>query len=160
MKVSKPSFYARHRARRLGLQALYQWHISESNLKEIELEFHCYNNMKKVDTTYFHELLHRIPEKLSEVDGLFSAYLDRPIAELNPIELTVLRIASYELAFRLDVPYRVVLNEALELTKTFGAEEGYKYVNGVLDKVCRQLRGKEISGERSRPKSEVENQDD
>ena len=137
---SSPNFFARHRARRLALQALYQWLLSGNNLQDIEIESHRFNNMQKIDVSYFHELLYDIPKQLPQIDALFEPYLDRSIHELNPIELTVLRIASYELSFRPDIPYRVVLNEALELAKSFGAEEGYKYVNAVLDKVCRKLR--------------------
>jgi len=137
---SPPNFFARHRARRLALQALYQWLLSGNNLQDIEIESHRFNNMQKIDVSYFHELLYDIPKQLPQIDALFEPYLDRSIHELNPIELTVLRIASYELSFRPDIPYRVVLNEALELAKSFGAEEGYKYVNAVLDKVCRKLR--------------------
>lgn len=142
--MSKVIPSARHKARRLALQALYQWLMSGSNISEIESQFHTFNDMRKVDAQYFHELLHKIPQHLTEVDDYFKTYLDRDINRLNPIELTVLRIGSYELAKRTDVPYRIVLNESLRLTKAFGSEDGYKYVNGVLDKVAKQLRSKEM----------------
>lgn len=144
-KVNRKSpFYGKHRARCVALQALYQWQLAGGNLNDIEVEFHQHGNMQEVDTAYFHELLHQIPSQLSTIDQCITAYLDRPMNELNPVELIAMRIATYELMHRLEIPLRVVLNEALELTKTFGAEEGYKYVNGVLDKICQQLRSTEI----------------
>lgn len=135
---------ARQKARRYVLQALYQWQFSNTDLTEIEIEFHNHHNMEKVDKEYFHELLHQIPAKLDEIDQLYQPFLSKNQSQLTPIELTALRIGSYELAHRLDVPYRVVVNEAVELTKVFGTVEGYRFVNGVLDKVARQLRSNEI----------------
>lgn len=141
----KSIYYARHRARQVTLQALYQWSMAGGDIKDIEIEFHQHAHMQDVDVTYFHELLHEIPSQLSNIDECIIPYLDRSINELNPIELIALRIATYELLYRLEVPYKVVLNEALELTKIFGTEEGYKYVNGVLDKICQQVRKDEIT---------------
>ena len=90
-------------------------------------------------------MLHTIPTKVNTLDEIIEPFLDRPISDLNPIELIILRMGVYELADRPDIPYRVIINECLELAKKFGAEEGYKYVNGVLDKVARKLRHTEIS---------------
>lgn len=142
--MSKVTPSARHKARRLALQALYQWQMSESDINEIEAQFNTFNDMTKVDVGYFHELLHSIPKHLTEVDDYFKPHLDRDINKLNPIELNVLRIGSYELAKRPDVAYRIVLDESLRLTKAFGSEDGFKYVNGVLDKVAKQLRADEM----------------
>lgn len=133
---------ARKKARRFALQALYQWHMAGNDLSEIEIEFHRDNELKETDVEYFSELLHQIPASIDEIDKTFTTYLDRPLEELNPVELIILRIGTYELTQRQDVPYKVAINEALELAKSFGAEEGFKFVNGVLDKVAQQVRAK------------------
>lgn len=141
MKVNP---FARHKARRLVLQALYQWQLSEENLIKIEEQFLVDNTEMKFDRDYFKELLHAIPAKLDQIDNLMVPFLDRKIKELDPVELNIMRIGCYELSERLEIPYRVVINEALELAKMFGAEDGHKYVNGILDKLSRQLRVVEI----------------
>jgi len=125
------------------MQALYQWDLSGSNLKEIEVQFLQDEDFSKADKDYFHELLHEVPARLDEVDAAFSGYLDRPVHEMDPVERAVLRMATYELMKRLDVPYKVVINESVNLTKKFGAEQAYKYINGVLDKAARTLRSSE-----------------
>ena len=140
----KPSH--RRRARRMVLQAMYQWVISQNPLTDIEAEFHANEDIHKIDQEYFHELLHEIPKNLATVDDLFRPYLSVPFEELDPIELCVMRIATYELHYRIDVPYKVVINEALNLTKSFGSVEGYKFVNAVMDKVARNERQDEMGG--------------
>ncbi len=137
--MAKLNVFGRQKARRLALQALYQWELAKNDLKEIEINFHEDHDMRKVDTEYFHELLHQIPAHADELDENFEEFLDRKKSDLGKVELAILRIASYELAKRPDVPYRVVINEALELAKTFGAEASFKYVNGVLDKTAKKL---------------------
>lgn len=107
---------------------------------EIEARYRVENAMHKVDLDYFHELLHRIPVESEALDALFEPHLDRAFAALDPVELATLRIGTYELKHRLDVPYRVVINEAIELAKVFGAAESHKYVNGVLDRLSFELR--------------------
>jgi N utilization substance protein B len=141
--ADKASAALRTRARRLAMQALYQWDLSGSNLSEIEVQFFEDEDFSKADKDYFHELLHEVPARLDEVDAAFSPYLDRPVHELDPVERAVLRMASYELLTRIDIPYKVIINESVNLTKKFGAEQAYKYVNGVLDKTARQLRAVE-----------------
>lgn len=136
---------ARRKSRRLALQALYQWQIADTRVGEIELQFREDNDFTKIDAEYFHELLHGVPAHLSAIDLTLRPYLDRRIDEIDPIERALLRLATYEFMHRLDVPYRVVINEALELAKTFGAEEGFKYINGVLDKVARIVRKDEAN---------------
>lgn len=131
---------ARSKARRLLLQALYQWEISGDNLTDIEIQYLRDANPKKVDTAYFQALLHAIPGQAQTLQSVFLPFLDRAIAEMDPIELTILRIASYEMTQRQDIPAKVVINEAVELAKVFGAEEGHKYINGVLQQVA-QARG-------------------
>ena len=135
----------RRQSRRRALQALYQWEITEDDVRDIDAQFLATQDMSKVDIGYFQELLHAIPAALTEIDAELQLYLDRDVSRLDPIERNVLRIAAHELRERPDIPYRVVINEAVELTKTFGAEQGHKYVNGVLDAVARQLRSNETA---------------
>jgi len=135
---------ARRKARRLALQALYQWQIAGASLVAIEAEFREDNEMNKVDEAYFSELLHAVPAKLSSLDEQITPLLDRPLKELTPVELSILRMAAYELNYRKDVPGRVVINEGVDLAKIFGATDGHKYVNGILDKLARQLRAAEF----------------
>ena len=140
---TKPQAAQRTRARRLAMQALYQWDMSDNNLSDIEAQFVEEDGFEKADADYFNELLHRIPAKLDEVEAAFEPYLDRPVKEIDPVERAVLRMASYELMTRIDVPYKVIINEAVNLTKKFGAEQAHKYVNGVLDQTARKLRAVE-----------------
>lgn len=141
--IQKPSM--RKKARRYAVQGIYQWHLSGNAIKEIELQFLESINAKKVDVEYFREVLVKSLAGITEIDDLIAPVLERPIEEVNPVELAILRLSCYELKFRLDVPFKVVINEALELTKTFGASEGHKFVNGVLDKLAKQLRTVETS---------------
>ena len=131
---------ARHRARESAVQALYQWEMADENLTEIELQFLLHNSSKKIDQAYFRELLHEIPSRLTEIEESMRPYLTRPLEELDPVELSVLRLSIYELLYHPEIPYRVVINEALELTKRFGSSDGYKFINGVLDKFAKQLQ--------------------
>jgi N utilization substance protein B len=133
---------ARHKARRFAVQALYQWQLSGNSLNFIEQQFNSREDvdLTKVDMLYFQELLHAIPADLNTFDELLKPYLDRDLESLGYVELAILRIGCYELVKRLDIPYKVVLNEAIELAKSFGADESYKYVNGVLNKLAGQLR--------------------
>ncbi len=140
----KPSFLGRKKARRYALQALYGWMLSENSLVDIEEHVLSEHAAEEFDKDYFHLLLHGVPEKLQVLEPIMSPYLSRKLEELGLIELTILRISVYELRERLDIPYRVVINEALELAKTFGAPDSHKFVNGVLDKVARQLRTAEF----------------
>lgn len=128
----------RRKARRLALQAVYQWHISAGEIKDIDARLRENCNPKKVDCDYFSTLIAGVVENIEKLDNAMEPILDRPIAEVNPIELSILRIALYELIYRLDIPYKVIINEALELAKMFGAEESYKYINGVLDKIAKR----------------------
>lgn len=132
--------YLRRKARKLALQALYERLLSGNSCAEIKKHFLSEANEKKVDINYFCDLFDGVDEHLNDIDELMSPFLDRPLSALNPVELSVLRLAIFELSFKPDVPYRVVINEALELTKEFGAVEGFKFVNGVLDKVSKQCR--------------------
>ncbi len=140
----KNPMHARKWARRVALQALYQWQLSGLDLNEIEKQFRQEQDLRKADIKYFTELLHKIPACLDELDEELKEYLDRDVEELDPVERAILRLGVYELKFKIEVPYKVVINEAVNLAKTFGSTDSYKYVNGVLDKLSMQLRPVEI----------------
>ena len=132
----KFSPYARSAARQRTLQALYQWQFTGQTTQVIETQFFEEQDMGKVDVPYFQKLLHNIPKYVNQLDEAFTPFLDRNITQLDPIELTILRIGCYELTYCQDVPFKVVINEAVELAKRFGAEQSHKYVNGILDKLA------------------------
>jgi transcription antitermination protein NusB len=139
----------RSKARHYAMQALYQWSVTKNPLNVIEAEFHTDNDMSVVDTDYFHELVHQVPAQLTVLETDFLPFVtDMALHELDPITLALLRLATYELRFRPDVPYKVVINEALRLAKKFGATDSYKFINGVLDKVAARLRTVEVQAER------------
>ena len=142
----KTSPAARRKARRFAVQAIYQWQLASANLASIEAEFRTDNDMSKVDLEYFHDILHGVPREKSELDAKIQPLLDRRLDELTPVELAILRLGAYEMVHRLDVPYKVVINESVELAKTFGATDGHKYVNGILDKLAQRDRMVEIRG--------------
>ena len=126
-KPAKPNKIAmRRKARSLAVQALYSWHMAGQSLNEIEASFRTENDFSDVDGAYFHEILHGVPRLKSELDEAFTPCLDRALDEVDPVELAILRLATYELRVRLDVPYKVVINEGIELAKTFGATDGHK----------------------------------
>ena len=129
----------RRKARSLVLQALYQWLIANAEPLEIESQFRE-ENSGKIDWDYFHEVLFAIPKQASSLDQHIHPLLDRKPSALDPVERALLYLGTFELAHRPDVPYRVVINECVELAKIFGATESHKYVNGVLDKLARTLR--------------------
>ncbi len=142
--MNKKIFFGqRKKARRYALQALYGWALSDNALSDIEQHVLIEHAEEQFDKDYFTVLLYEVPKKVSELDVLMSPYLSRKLEDVGPIELTILRISIYELKERLDIPYRVVINEALELAKTFGAADSHKFVNGVLDKVAQALRAAE-----------------
>ncbi len=143
-KGPSPKVLARREARTLAMQALYSWHIAGQALNEIEAQFRVDNDFSSVDGAYFHEILHGVPRQKTEIDALFEPLLDRPLEEIDPVELSILRLSTYELRNRIDVPYRVVINEGIELAKVFGATDGHKFVNGVLDKLAPTLRADEV----------------
>lgn len=136
---------ARHKARRLATQALYTWQMSGQDIADIEQQYRMQHDMSKVDQDYFHELLHQVPAHVEELDNHIKPLLDRDLSKVDPVERAILRLGVYELEHRLDVPYKVVINEGVELAKTFGAEEGHKYVNSILDGVAQKLRAIEVA---------------
>ncbi|WVD61372.1 transcription antitermination factor NusB [Orbus mooreae] len=131
----------RRRARECAVQAIYSWQISKNDLSDVEVSFMTDQDMKGVDKKYFRELLNGVGLNSAEIDTKMEPYLnERSLDELGFVERAILRIAIYELLKREDVPYKVVINEAIDLTKTFGAEESHKFINGVLDKVAPTIR--------------------
>lgn len=143
--MEKQSIKGKRRARKLALQALYQWLMSGHELYEIEAQFRTNNDMSKVDAEYFCRLLHGVPKQVDRLEENLAPFLDRPVQNLNPIELTVLRLSAFELCHCPEIPYRVVLDEAVSLTKEFGSQDGHRYVNGVLNNLARKVRAIEIS---------------
>ena len=140
-------FTERARSRRRALQALYQWQITGQSAKTIAEQFFEEQDMSIADKDYFRDLLNGVEREKDELDAGLQPLLDRPIEQVDPIERAVLRLAGYELRSRPDVPYRVVLNEAIDLAKDFGAEGGHTYVNGVLDKAALLWRAVEFAAE-------------
>ena len=148
-KASRGKIAMRQKARSLAVQALYSWQLAGQPINEIEAQFRVDNDFSDVDGAYFRELLHGVPRLKPELDAAFAPCLDRPVEELDPVELAILRLSTYELLNRVDVPYRVVINEGIELAKVYGATDGHKFVNGVLDKLAPLLRSAEVRGKRS-----------
>jgi transcription antitermination protein NusB len=136
--VAVPSM--RRKARSLALQAIYQWEYTNDLVDIIEAHFRESANPAKIDLDYFADLLHGVVRELETINSRMLPALERKIDEVNQVELAILRIAIYELVYRLDVPVKVVINESLELTKIFGSSEAFKFINGVLDKVAREIR--------------------
>jgi N utilization substance protein B len=138
----------RSMARSKALQAIYQWQVAGQSVSDIEAQFLTEEDMAGVEIAYFSLLLHEVPANLHQLDAQITPFLDRAIESVDPVERAVLRLGACELMMHPEVPYRVVINESVELAKIFGAEQGHKYVNGVLDKVARELRPTERGGRR------------
>lgn len=137
----------RRKARHFGLQALYQWTLSGASATDIEAEFRVDNDFQHTDGEYFSAVLRGVTADVGAIEELFSPALDRALDELDPIERNLLRLGTFELRDRIDVPYKVVISEAVALAKKFGATESHKYINGVLDKIARELRTVELAQE-------------
>ena len=140
--MSQPNTLAaqRRKARHFGLQALYQWTLSDASLVDIDAEFRVDNDFRHTDGEYFQALLRGVMEDVESLEALSSPLLDRALDDLDPIERNLLRMGTFELKERIDVPYKVVINEAVSLAKKFGATESHRYINGILDKVASELR--------------------
>ena len=140
------SKHARVRARRSAVQALYQWEMTHEPVAEVIAEFiHDRRELKKADVGYFTAVLEGATGRVAEIDAGLAPYLDRPLHEMDPVERAILRIGMYELLLHTEIPWRVVVNESVELAKMFGAEQSYKFINGVLDRAARSIRSQEIS---------------
>jgi N utilization substance protein B len=130
-------------ARKLALQALYRWQLNTSPWQDLMQEFADAEDMPRADREYFRELVQAVCATRAELDADLKQWMDRPPEQLDPIEHAVLLIGAHELKARPEVPYRVVINEAVGLTKRFGATDGHKFVNAVLDRAARSLRSNE-----------------
>lgn len=140
----------RRMARHYAMQALYQWKMAGASINAIEAEFRVDNDMSNVDLEYFHEVLHGVPEHLSDLEATFEPFLvERALNELDPVTEALLRMSTYELKFRIDVPYKVVINESVSLAKKFGAEDSHKFINGVLDKTAAVVRAVEVKANKA-----------
>ncbi|PKG81168.1 transcription antitermination factor NusB [Colwellia sp. 75C3] len=137
----KPS--PRRKARELAVQATYSWQVSQNPVKEIEVNFIAENSKRRFDIEYFQLLLRGVTANVSEIDAVISPYVDRPLDDIDQVEKAILRVAVFELKDCADVPYRVVINEAIELAKLFAADDSHKFVNGVLDKTVKLIRPEE-----------------
>ena len=136
---------ARGKARRFAMQAIYQWQMTSDDTKGIEKQYSEDNKFDTADFDYFRELFFGVEENLELIDKTLIQYTSRAIVSVDPVERAILRLACYEFLKRLDVPYRVVINEAVTLTKKFCAAQSHTFVNAVLDKVAHELRATEIS---------------
>ncbi len=145
----------RHLARRCAVQALYQWGVTAQAASEIESGFIKNDNLSGAHLDYFLTLIHNIPSQVEAIDQLISPHLDRKLEMVDLIDHAILRVATYELKFEADIPTRVILDEAIDLAKVFASEYSYKYVNGVLDKIARELRGATKNATKSMAKNGV-----
>lgn len=139
---------ARSRARRRALQALYAWQVSGTSIPMVIAQFQNEQDMDIADLEYFEALVKGVSSHCTELDARLIGYLDRTIEQVDPIERAVLRMATFEMLHRLDVPYRVVINEAIEIAKRFGSDHGHTYVNGVLDRAAGEWRPSESGNSR------------
>ena len=130
----------RSRARRAALQAIYQWQMTAEALETIAAQFRGDKSWKRIDEELFSALLHGVPANVTALDESLQPILDRPVAQLDPVERAILRMGAFELTHREDIPWRVVINECVELAREFGAEQSHKYVNGILDNLARRTR--------------------
>ena len=130
-------------ARRLAVQALYQWQLAGQDIADIVAQFCDERTPDETQREYFTELLRGVATHLDELDDLLTPLLKRPLDQVDPVERAILRVGAFELAHRPEVPYRVVINEGVELAKRFGADQGHRFVNGVLDRLAGDLRAVE-----------------
>ena len=142
-RPGKPRAYARRKARRALVQATYQWQMNDIGSAALRAEFHAGKALAKADGDFFDDVLDKVTGQAERLDAAFSGLLDRDVGALDQVELAIMRLGACELLNRRDVPYRVVIDEYVELAKVFGAEQSYKYVNGVLDKVAIRVRAAE-----------------
>ncbi len=136
----------RKHARDKALQALYQWQLSGEDLDWIRDHYQQEQGVAAGDEEYFLELLYQIPPRVAELDACYRRHVEKFSDHIDPIETNILRIATYELQNHPEIPYRVVINEAINLAHTYGADDSHKFVNGVLDPLCAELRGAEVAG--------------
>ena len=143
-KKSKKPSQNRRKSRELALKAIYRIMMNEAELKQVFLDMKDDPDYGKADESYFKQLLQGVTDQMTELDAQLTTFIDRQLVELSPIEHAILRVSSYELIFDATIPYRVAINEGVELAKTFGGADGHKYINGVLDKVAAKARPNEF----------------
>jgi N utilization substance protein B len=136
---------AKQKARKLLVQALYSWELGGTDLETIEVNFHSENDMSKVDSELFKTILFGAPQNLEQIDAAYQKFLDREQEKLDPVSRAILRLTTYELIFSIEVPYKVAINEGVNLAKTFGPTDAFKFINGVLDRVAADTRAVEIA---------------
>lgn len=134
----KPS--PRRKARELAVQAVYSWQISQNEVSEVEVNFIADNSKRRFDIEYFQLLLRGVTGNIEEIDSTISPHVDRPLDDIDQVEKSILRVAVFELKNCTEVPYKVVINEAIELAKAFAADDSHKFINGVLDKIVKLIR--------------------
>ncbi len=142
MKVS-----ARSRARQLAVQGLYEWHLSGNSIDDIARQCLDAKRGKNLDEKYFEELIFKVASMAEKLNETLVPFLSRDMSEIDPVERAVLQLGAYELTEKTDIPYKVIINEAIELAKTFGAEQSHKFVNGILDKVAEKFRAVEFNSQ-------------
>ena len=140
MKVS-----ARSRARQLAVQGLYEWNLSGNAIEDIAKQCLEAKRGKNIDETYFEEIIFKVASTVEVLNKTFEPFLSRDISEIDPVERAILQLGAYELTQKIEIPYKVIINEAIELSKTFGAEQSHKFVNGILDKIAAQHRAVEVN---------------
>jgi len=140
---------ARGKSRRLAMQAIYQWQMTGDSITDIKQQFFDENNMQKLDAEFFSEVVSGVASSISELDPLLEKYMTRTVESVDPVERSILRLASFEFIHRLDVPYRVVLNEAVNITKEYCSENSHTFVNAVLDKVAKEIRQLEVQAKKT-----------
>jgi len=141
---------AKTNARKCAVQALYQWQMTGNNLKSIEMDFFEEERLKGAQKSYFKKIFHGVPKQLDVIDEALAEFVDREINRIDPVERAILRLGVYELINHLETPYRVIINEGVNLAKFFGAEGSHKYINSILDKVAKKKRSMEINARNSK----------
>ena len=145
VKAKAPAKSSRRRARELALQGIYQWRLTGGEVVQLEKQIREEKGMGRYDAEFFSVLLRGVLGQHTDLEKLVMPHLDRPLSELSPVEFAVLLLGAFELFNLPEIPYRVIINEAVELAKTFGGTDGHKFVNGVLDKLALQVRAVELA---------------
>ncbi len=127
-------------ARQCLVQAMYQWHLTQADIQDISEQFLADGLLNRADQEYFLKVLPKLVSEQAQLAGMFDPHLDRPRDQLDPVALSILALGAYELAYRSDVPFKVTINEAIELAKSLGPDGSHKFINGVLDKVAESIR--------------------
>lgn len=133
----------RRKAREIAVQAIYSWQLTQNDISEVEANFIADNAKRRFDAAYFSQLLRGVATNVGEIDDAIRPLVDRPLAEVDHVEKAILRVGVFELRDCKEVPYKVVINEAIELAKAFATDDSHKFVNGVLDKVVKTFRPEE-----------------